>query len=325
MKRLIKTYNRELCVLIALAIMTLLFGVINPIYVSNGNLTDILNQSTIYGMMGLGMTFIIISGGIDLSAGSALAVIGVIISKLAVAGVHPILVVVCGLAIGFLLGCLNGWLVAYMKLQPFIATMGTMSILRGVAYVISNGLPILNVPSEFRTMVDGIVFGQIRVSIFVFIVMAILAAILLSKTKFGNAIYAIGGNEESARLSGIHVERIKVLLYGVGMTCTAMASVVQIGKLGTGEASAGQSYEMEAIAAVAIGGASMAGGRGGILGTVLGAVLFAGLKIGLIVSGVETFYQYIATGMVIVIAAYIEIIQTKVSASNSIKNAKRRK
>ena len=313
MKKLFKKYNREFSVLIALCGLVIVFGMINPIYVSGGNLTDIVSQAVIYGMMGLGMTFVIISGGIDLSVGSAFALIGVIIAKLAVANIPPILVVLVGILTGFLLGSINGYLTSVMKLQPFIATMGTMSVFRGIAYVISNGLPILKVPKAFRSFVDGIVFGNIRISVFLFIALAIIFWLILSKTRFGTYIYAIGGNEESARLSGIYVNKNKTLIYGIGMIGTAMAAIVQIGKLGTGEASAGQGYELNAIAAVAIGGASMAGGRGGIIGTVLGSILFSALRVGLIVSGVETFYQYIATGLVIVFAAYIEIIQTKIN------------
>ena len=325
MKKILKSYNREMSVFVALIVMTIIFGIINPIFIGSDNITDIINQATIYGMMALGMTFVIISGGIDLSVGSAFALIGVVISKMAVAGVHPIVVVIAGLLLGFMLGAINGGIISKMKLQPFIATMGTMAIFRGVAYVISKGMPILKVPKEYRDMVDGLVFGNIRVSIFLFILLAIFFGILLSKTKFGNYVYAIGGNEESARLSGVKVDVYKILIYGVGMMGTALAVIVQIGKLGTGEASAAQGYELNAIAAVAIGGASMAGGRGGIIGTVLGAVLFSGLRVGLIVSGVETFYQYIATGLVIIIAAYIEIVQTRLSDKKEIKTIKRRK
>jgi ribose transport system permease protein len=323
MKKILRMYNRELSVLAAMLIMIAVFGVINPIFVTAANLADIISQSIIYGMMGIGMTFIIISSGIDLSVGSAFALIGVVISKLAVKGLPPVLVAIIGLILGFACGAINGMLVAKMKLQPFIATMGTMSVFRGVGYVISEGLPILRVPKAYREMVDGIVFGNIRVSIFLFIILAIVFGIILTKTKFGTYVYAIGGNEESARLSGIKIELNKIFIYGIGMMGTALAVIVQIGRLGTGEPSAAQGYELNAIAAVAIGGASMAGGRGGIIGTVLGSILFSALRNGLIVSGVETFYQYIATGLVIIVAAYIEIIQFKMSEKKDIKIAKR--
>ena len=323
MKKIIKTYNRELSVVVALILLLVIFGTINPIYVSPSNLVDIINQATIYGMMGLGMTFIIISGGIDLSVGSAFALVGVVVAKLAVAGVPAVLVILIGLALGFLLGCVNGFLISKLSLQPFVATMGTMSIFRGIAYVVTDGKPVLSVPKTFRRTVDGLIIGDIRISIIIFLVAAVILGILLKETEFGNSVYAIGGNEEAARLSGIKTTLNKVFIYGVGMMGTAMAAIIQIGKLGTGEASAGQGYELDAIAAVAIGGASMAGGRGGILGTVLGAILFAGLKVGLITAGVETFYQYIATGLVIVVAACIEIVQAKITEKTNLKNVKR--
>ena len=312
-KKFIKEYYRELGLIGALLFMTIIFGFINPLYVSEGNLTDIIDQATIYGLMGLGMTFIIVSGEIDLSVGAVLAFIGVIVAKMAVAGITPILCIVVGILLGFIIGTINGFVVVKMQLQSFVATLGTMSIFRGLAYVITDGLPIIKIPSEFRFMVDGLLFRGIRISIFIFIGFAIICHLLLKETKFGNYVYAIGGNVESARLSGVNVDLNRILIFTVGIAGTALAALVQLGKLGVGEASAGQGYELNAIAAVAIGGASMAGGRGSILGTVLGALVFSALKIGLIVVGVETFWQYVATGLVIVVATYGERIQAKIS------------
>lgn len=313
----IKQHGREASLVVALIVMMLVFGSINPSYLSLGNLVDILDQATIYGLMALGMTLIIISGGIDLSVGSAFALMGVVIASLAVAGVHPLLVVAAAMVVGLLLGAVNGALVSVIRLQPFIATLGTMSAFRGVAYILSGGLPILAVPSAYRTMVDGRVFGSVRVSVFIFIAAAIVFWIVLNKTAFGNSIFAIGGNEEAARLSGLKTVSIKIWIYAVGMLGTSLAVIIQIGKLGTGEASAAQGYELDAIAAVAIGGTSMAGGRGSIVGTVLGAILLSGLKVGLIVSGVDTFYQYVATGLVIIIAASAEIYRSGYSLRRS--------
>ena len=313
-KKLLKEYNREFGLVVALILMVALFGTLNPLYVSMGNITDIIDQTTIYGLMALGMTFIIIGGAIDLSVGSILAFIGVVVAKMAVAGINPFICIVAGVIIGLIIGAINGFIVAKMKLQPFVATLGTMSIVRGFAYVIAQGFPIINIPVEYRKMIDGILFGGIRKSVIIFLAFAIFCHILLKETKFGNYVYAIGGNEESTRLSGVNVDWYKIMIFAVGVSGTALAALVQLGKLGTGEATAGQGYELNAIAAVAIGGASMAGGRGGIIGTVLGALLFSGLKIGLIVVGVDTFWQYVATGLVIVIATYGEVIQSKLSS-----------
>ena len=317
MKQLIRHYNRELTIGIAIALMFLLFGSINPIYVSGDNLIDILNQSIIYGLMALGITGIIITGGIDLSVGSALAVISVCVSFMTVNGFHPILCIIGGLILGLILGGINGVLVAKMKLQPFIATLGTMSIYRGAAYLLSDAKPILGVPIDFRSLVDGKIIGFLRISVVIFLVFALILHIILKKTRLGSYVYAIGGNEEAARLSGVVVDRIKIAIYSIGMLGTALAGIIQLGKLGAGDSSTGAGYELDAIAAAAIGGTSMAGGRGTIIGTLLGAILFAGLKVGLIVVGVDTFWQYVARGVVILIAAYLEVAQRNIASRNA--------
>ncbi len=321
-KKFIKNNSREFSVVVTIIVMFLIFGIIEPIYVSANNIRDIVEQSTIYGLMGVGITLVIITGGIDLSVGSVLALDGAIVAQMVVAGVNPLVCVIVGLLFGFAAGAANGFLVAKLGLQPFIATMGTMSIYRGLAYVVTNGYPVLGVTDDYRTLVDGELFPFIRVSVIIFVVFTILMYILLKKTKLGTYTYAIGGNEEASKLSGVTVDKTKILIYGIGMMGTALAAIIQIGKLGTGDPTTGQGYELNAIAAAAIGGTSMAGGRGNAFGTFLGAVLFAGLKVGLIVLGVDTFYQFIATGAVIVIAANIEVIQTKF-ANKANKNVQR--
>lgn len=309
MKALYQKYRREWSALLALICTILLFSILQPAYLSASNITTIVTQSVTYGLMGIGMTCVIITGGIDLSVGSSLALTACIGAQLAKAGVPiPLWVIIC-LSMGFLLGAINGFLVGKLKLQPFVATMGTMSIYRGIAYVITGGFPVLSVPRAYRNVFNFKLTSTITFSVVVFFAFAVLMTVILKKTKLGAHTYAIGGNEDAARLSGVRVERTKILMYGLGMLGTALAGLVMIGRLGTGDPSTGQGYEMEAIAAAAIGGTSMAGGRGNILGTVIGAILFSALKVGLIVMGVDTFYQFIVTGAVVILAAYIEIMQ----------------
>jgi ribose transport system permease protein len=205
----------------------------------------------------------------------------------------------------------NGTVVAKLKLQPFVATLGAMSIYRGVAYVITGGWPVLRIPREFRQMIDGTVFNYVPKSIFILIGFALICHIVLKYTPFGSYIYAMGGNEEATRLSGVNVDKFKIFAYGMVGIGAALAGLVMLARLGTGEPTAGQGYELDAIAATAIGGASLAGGKGTVLGTFLGAILLSTLKVGLIVTGVDTFWQYIATGTIIVIAVYFEFIQSK--------------
>ncbi|MDO4274271.1 MAG: ABC transporter permease [Eubacteriales bacterium] len=309
MNAIYKKYRREWSTLIALFITIILFSVLEHSYLSATNIATIVTQSVTYGLMGIGMTCVIITGGIDLSVGSSLALLACVGAQLAKAGMPiPVWIVVC-LALGFLMGVVNGVLVGVMGLQPFIATMGTMQVFRGIAYIITGGFPVLNVPREYRNVFNFKITSVITFSVVVFFIFAIIITFVLKKMRIGTYAYAIGGNEDAARLSGVRVKRTKALLYGIGMLGTTLAALIMIGRLGTGDPSTGQGYEMDAIAAAAIGGTSMAGGRGNIFGTVIGAVLFSALKVGLVVMGVDTFYQYIVTGIVIVIAAYIEIVQ----------------
>ena len=309
MKALYRKYRREWSALLALIVTIVLFSILESSYLSVANLTTIITQAVTYGLMGIGMTCVIITGGIDLSVGSALALVACIGAQLAKAGVPiPIWVVVC-LAMGFVFGAINGFLVGVLKLQPFVATMGTMSIYRGVSYVITGGFPVLSVPRDYRNVFNFQITSTMTFSVVVFLVFAVIMTIVLKKTKLGAHTYAIGGNEDAARLSGVRVGRTKVIMYGLALLGTTLAGIVQVGRLGTGDPSTGQGYEMDAIAAAAIGGTSMAGGRGNIFGTVIGAILFSALKVGLIVMGVDTFYQYIVTGVVVIFAAYLEIVQ----------------
>lgn len=311
MKAFYRKYRREWSALLALVVTIILFSILESSYLSVANLTTIITQAVTYGLMGIGMTCVIITGGIDLSVGSALALTACIGAQLAKAGLPiPIWVVVC-LALGFLLGAINGFLVGVLKLQPFVATMGTMSIYRGISYIITGGFPVLSVPRAYRNVFNFRITSTFTFSVVVFLIFAIIMTIVLKKTKLGAHTYAIGGNEDAARLSGVRVGRSKVLMYGLAMLGTALAGLVQVGRLGTGDPSTGQGYEMDAIAAAAIGGTSMAGGRGNIFGTVIGAILFSALKVGLVVMGVDTFYQFIVTGVVVIFAAYLEIVQGK--------------
>lgn len=316
MKGLYKKYRREWSALIALFITIILFSILERSYLSIANISTIVTQAVTYGLMGIGMTCVIITGGIDLSVGSALALTACIAAQLAKAGVPITVWILICLALGFILGVINGFLVGVLKLQPFVATMGTMSIYRGVSYVITGGFPVLSVPRNYRNVFNFKLTSTMTVAVLIFFVFAIIMTIVLKKTKLGTHTYAVGGNEEAARLSGVQVSKTKMLMYGLGMLGTTLAGLIMVGRLGTGDPSTGQGYEMDAIAAAAIGGTSMAGGRGNIFGTVIGAILFSALKVGLIVMGVDTFYQFIVTGVVVIFAAYIEIVQGNMIQNN---------
>ncbi|MDO4454986.1 MAG: ABC transporter permease [Eubacteriales bacterium] len=323
MKKFYQKYRREFSVVVAIIITFAFFGIMNPAYFSVANISTIITQSVTYGLMGIGMTCVIITGGIDLSVGSVLALVACVAAQLAKAGLPiPVWIALC-LVIGFGLGIINGFLISKLHLQPFVATMGTMSIYRGLAYVITGGYPVLSVPKSYRNVFNSTLAPNVSVSVLIFFVFAIVMTIVMKKTRLGSHIYAIGGNEDATRLSGVRVVFTKVMAYGIAMLGTTLAAMILVGRLGTGDPSTGQGYELDAIAAAAIGGTSMAGGRGNIFGTVLGAILFSALKCGLITMGVDTFYQFIVTGIVIVIAAYLEIIQNYFLQKKSSKGAQK--
>ncbi|WP_410512697.1 ABC transporter permease [Paenibacillus sp. BR2-3] len=304
--------GREMGLVVSLALMILIFTAIDPIYLSPGNLLDIVDQSTINGLLAIGITFVIITGGIDLSIGSIMAIVivsvGLLLTKY---GVNPYLAILLGVIIGALIGALNGLLVTKIRLQPFIATLATMSAFRGVAYIITKGWPVLDIPPDFRRIMDGDLVGNFPISIPILLGFAVVGHVLLKKTRFGTFVFSIGGNEEATRLSGINVNFNKVVTYALCGVGGALAGMVMLARLGTGEPTAGQGYELYAIAAAAIGGTSLAGGKGSILGTLLGALLLSALRTGLVVVGVDTFWQYIATGAIIAVAAYFEAFQGK--------------
>ena len=313
MSNFVKSKKRELVVIVAICIMACIFTILNPIYMTGKNFLSIMQQATINGILAIGMTYAIISGGIDLSIGCTFAIVIVTVGKMTVSGLNPVLAIFLGILLGAAMGAINGLLITKMKLQPFIATLGTMSVYRGIAYVVTGGWPVLDIPDAFRTLLSKRIssLGGVNIYMFIFFAVAIVAGIVLAKTKFGNYIYAVGGNEEAAKLSGVNVDRAKIKAYAVTGVCAAIAGMIQLASLGTGEPTAGSGYELDAIAAAAIGGTRMAGGKGTILGTVFGAILLAALKIGLIVLNVDTFWQYIVTGIIIIIAAYFEFIQEK--------------
>ncbi len=307
--RFIKKNSRSFTTLVALLLIVLVFSILSPRYFQYDNLIDIVNQGVVNGFLAIGITVAIITGGIDLSVGSTMAVVIVGCAELSAHQVPVVIVVVLGILMGVLIGIINGFLITRMNLQPFIATLGTNQIFRGVAYVISNGEPVLNIQGQFRKTFQFQIARGIRMNMIFLLVLAVIFAVILSRRRAGVYIYAIGANENAARMSGINVERYKMFAYIMCSVGAAMAGMVTLARLGTGEPTAGEGFETMAIAAAAIGGTSLAGGKGKILGTVLGAFTISALKIGLIVIRLDTFYQFIAIGLIIILATYLDTLQ----------------
>lgn len=304
-----KKLQRSITTLFALLLIITVFSVLSPRYFQYDNLIDIINQGVVNGFLACGITVAIITGGIDLSVGSTMAVVIVTCAKLSASGIPVVPTVLVGLLVGAFIGSINGFLVTRMKLQPFIATLGTNQIFRGIAYVVSGGQPVLNIQGAYRNAFQFQIVRGVRMNMIYLLILAVVFAVILVKKRAGVYIYAIGSNEDAARMSGINVERYKMIAYMMCSIGAAMAGMVTLARLGTGEPTAGDGFETMAIAAAAVGGTSLAGGKGSILGTVLGAFTISALKIGLIVIGMDTFYQFIAIGLIIILATYLDTLQ----------------
>ncbi len=309
MSRFINKNKRELVVFLATLAMAAAFTIMNPAFIKWNNILTVFQQMVLNGVLAVGIMFAIITGGIDLSIGCTYAITGICVAWCTVHSVNPLIAILIGLVIGAILGAFNGFLVTGLKLQPFIATLGTMSLYRGIAYVVTGGIPVTNVPDSYRNIFNGKMFAGIRFYVLVMIVIFIVAYIILAKTRTGAYLYAVGGNEEAAKLSGVNVVKTKYVAYIVCGACAAIAGMIMLASLGSAEATAGTGYETNAIAAAAIGGTRMAGGRGSALGTFIGALMLAVLKVGMVVINVDSFWQYIVTGLIIIVASYFEFMQ----------------
>ena len=284
-----------------------IFGILNPNFLTIGNLRDVAVSACVNALIGIGLTFVIITGGIDLSVGSIASFVGIVSAKLMVnAGVAPIPGLLVGLVLGFAAGALNGVLITLLKLPPFIATLGTMSVYQGLAYVTTNGSPSTTCPTSFVLLLNSYI-GGVPIVVIIVIVVAILAWLLLRRTVFGQNVIATGGSEETAWLSGIRVNRVKIVVYGISGAArrTRRHWSSSPGSPPPSPKPAAP-YLLTAIAAAVIGGANLMGGEGRIAGTLVGALILGALTNGLVLLNVPSFYEQIVTGLVVVIAVSVD-------------------
>ena len=291
-----------------LILLLIAFSLLNGNFVRTNNLITILQQSSHVAILAYAETLVIITGGIDLSLGSILGLSGVVVGKLLLAGAPIPLAVLGALTVGGLCGLLNGFLVAKAKLVPFIATLGMQNIARGVAYVVTNSLPISGLPEDFYYIGGGKI-GIIPVPVVVMLVLAAMFSFMMNKCTLGRRIYALGSNREAARLSGIKNDRTEIGVFAIGGVMAGIVGVILASRVVSSQPNAGVGYESDAIAAAIIGGTSPSGGSGTILGTVIGALTIAELKNGLNILQVNAFWQQVAIGIVIIVAVFIDRIR----------------
>lgn len=305
-----KKKNKDLGILgpiIALIVLMVFVTILNPSFIKPSNLVNLLRQVSVNALIAFGMSFVILTGGIDLSVGSVLALTSAIFAGLLKMGIPPILGVLFALAIGSFLGAINGVLITKGKMAPFIATLATMTIFRGLTLVYTGGNPITNFSNAFsyKFIGRGYVLG-VPWPVILMVVFFAIAFIILNKTPFGRKTYAIGGNEKASFISGIKTDAVKVKIYAISGFLATLAGLILTSRLNSAQPTAGTAYEMDAIAAVVLGGISMSGGKGSIAGTLVGALILGTLNNGLNMLGVSSFYQQIVKGIVILIAVLID-------------------
>lgn len=309
----------------ALIVIIAVFSFLSPYYFSVGNFLTMASHVAIFAILAIGMLIVILNAGIDLSVGSTLGLAGVVAGflmqgvPLDIFGVvlYPsvwvVAVIACGL--GAFVGLINGVLIARFRVPPFVTTLGTLYVVRGVALLMTNGLTYNNLggkPELGNTGFNWLGFNRlfgVPVGVIVMVVIAIIGSIMLNRTAFGRWLYASGGNERAAELSGVPVKKVQIIAYTLSGVCAAIAGLILTSELTSAGPTAGTSYELTAIAAVVIGGASLMGGRGNIRGTLLGAFVIGFLSDGLVIIGVSAYWQTVFTGAVIVLAVLLNSVQ----------------
>jgi ribose transport system permease protein len=290
--------------LLGFIVLFVLMVFLSDSFLTFNNLTNVARQVSINAIIAVGMTCAILTGGIDLSVGSVMALSGTVAAGLMITGIPMPLALLAGLAIGGLFGAINGACVAYARMPPIIVTLASMSVARGLALIYTGGYPVSGLPDPFAFFGRGEVMG-IQVPILIMAGIYIIAYAMLNHMSFGRYVYAIGGNEEAARLSGIRITRYKLLVYIISGITAALAGLVLTSRLMSGQPNAGEGFELDAIAAVVLGGTAITGGKGAIIGTLVGAMMLGILNNGLNLMGVSPYVQNVIKGGIILAAIYI--------------------
>jgi ribose transport system permease protein len=300
-QRILRSYG----ILIAFILLCIVMSILSPVFLTLTNLRNVIRQSSIYGIMAVGMTFIILTGGIDLSVGSILALAGAIAAGSLKAGVNLWLIILLALAIGIGCGFINGLFITIGRITPFVVTLGMMSIARGLTLIYTKGYPISGLNESFRFIGGGDLLA-IPFPIILFILTVVVAWAILTQTRLGRYTYAIGGNEETVKLSGINANRYKTIVYVISGIAAAISALILTSRLNSAEPVAGQGYELDVIAAVVIGGTSLMGGRGSVWGTLIGALLIGVINNGMNLLGISPYFQLVVKGLIIIGAVLLD-------------------
>ena len=306
LKEYVLHHGRQFGTLFGLFLLSAILWALTPYFLTVSNLLNIAEQTAIVAIIAVGMTFVIITAGIDLSVGSVVALSGIVMASALQAGAPVVLGLAAGLGAGLVCGLVNGVLITGGRLPPFIATLGMMSVARGAALMFTEGRPVSGFSESFRGIATGEVLG-IPFPVIVMVAVYIAAHIVLTRTKLGRYTYAIGGNEEATLLSGVNVKIYKAAVYGLCGMLSGLAAIILTARLNSAQPIAGIMYELDAIAATVIGGTSLMGGEGNVFGTLIGALIMGVLRNGLNLLGISSFAQQIVIGSVIIIAVLFDM------------------
>ncbi|MEG6573027.1 ribose ABC transporter permease [Caldibacillus debilis] len=302
-----KGFFQKMGPFLGLLLIVIVLTILSPNFLTVTNILNVFRQVSINALLAFGMTYVILTGGIDLSVGSILALCSALAAGFMTDSMDPVLAVSAGLVLGALMGAANGFVIAKGKVAPFIATLATMTIFRGLTLVYTEGRPITGFSDSvaFKMIGRGYFLG-VPVPVYIMLAIFLILYLVLKKTTFGRGVYAVGGNEEASRLSGLNVDRIKIGVYTISGLLSAFAGIILASRLNSAQPTAGISYELDAIAAVVIGGTSLSGGRGRIAGTLIGALIIGVLNNGLNLLNVSSFYQQVVKGGVILLAVLLD-------------------
>lgn len=311
MKKAVSKINlREYGVFIGFILLCLVISIATPAFMSQKNLLNLLRQSSIIGIISAGMTLVIISGNFDISVGAVAALSGAVVMKLATSGMNLFAAILAALAVCGVIGLINGAAVAKIHVPSLIATMAMVSVVKGSMLLLTGGYPITENIPILDSIGNGYIIG-IPVPVILFAAAVIIAYIVLTKTKFGRHVYSVGGNEVASKLNGIPVDSYKIKVFIINALLAGIAGIVLIGRMGTASPSAGEGYDMDAIASVVIGGTSVSGGSGSVLKTVIGVLMMSVINNSFNLLGIDMYFQYIFKGLIILIAVGVDSYSKK--------------
>ncbi|MDD6619057.1 MAG: ABC transporter permease [Lachnospiraceae bacterium] len=292
-------------VFIIIAIIVVM-SFVSPVFMTSKNIINIIRQISINGIIAVGMTFVILTGGIDLSVGSVVAITSVIVGSMLQGGSNWLVACIVALLISLVFGAFNGFMIAYVGFQPFIATLATVTMGSGIALAYSDGKPFTISNESFLKIGQGYL-GAIPIPIVLLVIVVAIGLIILKTTTFGRYVFAIGGNKNAAKLSGVRTRRVELMVYVISALCASIVGLILSARISSGQPTAGEGYELDAIAATAIGGTSMTGGVGSLTGTIFGFVLLGLMTNSMNLLNINSFYQEIVKGILIIIAVFLDM------------------